>query len=194
MEPPPTARYDFAHALVRHSLYASLNPERRARLHLRTAQALERGLVNDELAAALAMHYRLAGRFAAPRHSIDYAIRAGEVAQASFAYEDTVTHWQSALDLMPEHAAEPERRAALLEKLGDQLFVTDPGDERALESHQQALALYEQLGYTDDATRIHFRTALLFASIASERQDVLRAVAAAYGIANGLVPASEALA
>jgi DNA-binding CsgD family transcriptional regulator/tetratricopeptide (TPR) repeat protein len=172
----PTPRYDFAHALIRHSLYTSLNPDRRAQLHLRTAQALERGPVNDELVSALATHYRLAGRFAAPRHSIDYAVRAGEVAQSSFAYEDVVTHWQSALDLMTEHGAEPERRAALLEKLGDQLFVTNPGDERALASHERALALYEQLGHTADATRIHFRTALLFAAIASERQDVLRAM------------------
>ena len=112
------ARYEFGHALIRHTLYTRLNPDRRARLHLRTAQALERGPVTDEQVVALATHYRLAGRFAAPERSIDYAVRAGDIAQASFAYEDAVTHWQSALDLMALHDVEAERRAALLEKLG----------------------------------------------------------------------------
>ena len=108
VEPAATlARYDFAHALIRHTLYGALNPDRRARLHLKTAQALEHGPVTDDLVAALATHYRLAGRLAAPQHSIDYAVKAGEVAQAGFAYEDAVTHWQTALDLMEVHAVNP---------------------------------------------------------------------------------------
>jgi DNA-binding CsgD family transcriptional regulator/tetratricopeptide (TPR) repeat protein len=175
VEPATTpARYDFVHALIRNALYAPLNPDRRARLHLRTAQALERGPVTDDLAGALATHYRLAGRFAAPERSIGYAVRAGEIAQASFAYEDAVTLWQMALDLMDAHAVEPERRAAVLEKLGDQLFIMNPADEGALAYHEQALALYEQVGQRDSAARIHFRLALLFAS--SERQDIPRAL------------------
>jgi predicted ATPase len=80
----PSARYDFAHALIRQALYAELNPDRRARLHLRTAEALERGTVTDELAGALATHYRQAGRLAAPERSIHYTVLAGELAQASF--------------------------------------------------------------------------------------------------------------
>src|SRR6185369_3079355 len=131
------ARYDFGHALIRHALYARLNPDRRARLHLRTAQALERGPVTDEQVVALATHYRLAGRFAAPERTIDYAVRAGEVAQAGFAYEDAVTHWQSALDLMALHGVGPERRATLLEKLGFHLFIWNPNDERASGYYEQ---------------------------------------------------------
>ena len=110
-------RYDFAHALIRHALYARLNPDRRARLHLQTDRALERGPVIDEQVAALATHYRRAGRLAAPVHSIDYAVRAGETAQASFAYEDAATQWQSALDLMDVHGIDLGRRAELLERL-----------------------------------------------------------------------------
>jgi predicted ATPase len=34
-------RYEFAHAIVRHTLYDGLNPDRRARLHRRIALALE---------------------------------------------------------------------------------------------------------------------------------------------------------
>jgi len=37
---------------------SDLNPDRRARLHLRTAQAWERVQVTNELVGALAMHYR----------------------------------------------------------------------------------------------------------------------------------------
>jgi predicted ATPase len=168
------ARYEFGHALIRHALYARLNPDRRARLHLRTAQALERGPVADEQVALLATHYRLAGRFAAPERCIDYAVRAGEFARASFAYEDSVTHWQSALDLMAVHGIDAERRAALLEKLGDELFML--GDARAVPAHEQALALYERTGQSAAAARIHLRLGLVFGGASSERQDVLRAL------------------
>jgi DNA-binding CsgD family transcriptional regulator len=194
VEPAGTpARYDFAHALIRHTLYGALNPDRRARLHLKTAQALERGPVTDDAIAALATHYRLAGRLAAPQHSIDYAVKAGEVAQAGFAYEDAVTHWQTALDLMEIHAVEPGRRAALYEKLGDQLLITDPGDERALASHEKALALYEQAGEVDSATRVNFRIAILFSTIASERQDVPRALRHAHAAAQSMSADDQAL-
>ena len=187
------ARYDFAHALIRDTLYGGLNPDRRARLHLRTAQALERGPITDDLVAALATHYRLAGRLAAPEHSIDYAVKAGEVAQAGFAYEDAVTHWQTALDLMEVHAVKADRRAALYEKLGDQLLITDPGDERALTSHEKALALYEQVGQIESATRVNFRIAILFSTIASERQDVPRALRHARAAASSMSPDDQAL-
>ena len=85
------ARYEFGHALIRHALYTQLNPDRRARLHLRTAQALEHGPVTDEQVVALATHYRLAGRFAAPERSIDYAVRAGEVACVSRAKRTAIS-------------------------------------------------------------------------------------------------------
>ena len=165
---PPTlpAHYDFGHALIRNALYAPLNPDRRARLHLQTARALERGPTMDEQVGALATHYRLAGRFAAPERSIDYAVRAGDVAQAGFAYEDAVTHWQSALDLMALHGVGPERRATLLEKLGDHLFIFNPGDERAVGYLEQALALYEQIGERDAVARLHLRLGLLLGASA----------------------------
>ena len=169
------ARYDFAHALIRQALYTRLNPDRRARLHLRTAQAFERGPLTDGHVAALATHYRLAGRLAAPERSIDYAVRAGEIAQASFAYEDAVTHWQSALDLMAQHDVDAERRAALLEKLGDHLFVTDQGGERPIVAFEQALALYEQTGRSDALADVHLRLARLFGGANSDRQDIPRA-------------------
>jgi len=182
------ARYDFGHALIRQALYTRLNPDRRARLHLRTAQALEHGPVTDEQVVALATHYRLAGRFAAPEHSIDYALRAGEIAQASFAYEDADTHWQSALDLMALHGIGPERRAALLEKLGDQLFITDQGGERAAVFFEQALALYERTGQSDAAANIHLRLGRLFGGANSDRQDIPRALRHARAAAMSVPP------
>jgi DNA-binding CsgD family transcriptional regulator len=182
------ARYEFGHALIRHALYARLNPDRRARLHLRTAQALERVSVTDEQVGALATHYRLAGRFAAPERSIDYAVRAGDVAQAGFAYEDAVTHWQSALGLMAEHGVDAERRAALLEKLGDQLFMSNPAGDLALAYHEQALALYEQIGQRDAVARIHLRLGLLFGNAGIERQDIPRALRHARAAAMSVPP------
>ena len=154
----------------------TLNPDRRARLHLRTAQALERTPQSDEVTAQLATHYRLAGRFGAPEHSINYAVRAGDVAQAAFAFEDAITHWQAALELMIAHAVEPGRQAALLEKLGDQVFLMPAGDHRGAAYHEQALKLFEQVGDRDATARIHFQIAVRFAQTQLEDQDLSRAL------------------
>ena len=170
------ARYDFAHALVRQALYTALNPDRRARLHLRTARALELGPITDELVAALATHYRLAGRFAAPERSIGYAIRAGEIAQASFAYEDAVSYWQTALDLMDANAVEPQRRAQLLGRLGHLLFFSEPDDARGLAACEQAAAIFQSLGQHEAAARILAELGARLAANMSARQDVPRAL------------------
>ena len=117
-----------------------------------------------------------AGRFAAPERSIDYAVRAGDLAQAGFAYEDAVTHWQSALDLMAHHGVAAERRATLLEKLGEHLFIFNPGDEGAVGYLEQGLALYEQIGEREAVARLHLRLGLLLGASLTDRQDIPRAL------------------
>jgi len=75
--PSRTAEYRFKHVLVRDAVYASLPSARREDLHLRIAESIERifqGRV-QEVAEALALHYRCAGRV---KKAVEYLCLAGE--------------------------------------------------------------------------------------------------------------------
>ncbi|MGH2604905.1 MAG: hypothetical protein ACRDJ9_36610, partial [Dehalococcoidia bacterium] len=93
--------YAFSHDLVRQALYAELPLHRRQRLHLSAAEAIELtpGLSAEQWAAALAGHYRLAGSAADPVKALDATRRAGEAAEAVFAWEDVAAHRHAALEL-----------------------------------------------------------------------------------------------
>src|SRR4029453_11940846 len=82
------AVFTFIHALVRETLYDALSVPRRQRLHLRAAAAMEQraGADADQLAAAIADHYRSAGSAADPQRAGSWLIRAGEQSARVFAY------------------------------------------------------------------------------------------------------------
>ncbi|MEU0464776.1 BTAD domain-containing putative transcriptional regulator [Amycolatopsis sp. NPDC006131] len=97
-------RFRFAHALVRDTLYQDLSRSRRARLHARIGEAIERLRPGD--VAALAHHFLLAEAPAAVR----YARAAAEDAERRFAPHEAARLWQAALDHADRRApAEPDR-------------------------------------------------------------------------------------
>jgi tetratricopeptide (TPR) repeat protein len=139
--------------------------ERRLLLHERIGAALESlysGSLDDHL-AELAHHYRTAGKAADPEKAIDYSIRAGRAAYAVFAYEEAGTHWRAALGLMPEGGEDRERRADLLERLGELLgmnaLMNAPDTGEYVHYLEQARKLYEDLGQLEAAARVHSRLA-----------------------------------
>ena len=71
-------RYSFVHTLTRETLHDSLGPTRRARLHHRVAEAIERLRANsrDDHLGALAYHYAMAGTDVVK--AVEYAQRAGD--------------------------------------------------------------------------------------------------------------------
>jgi predicted ATPase len=71
--------YDFAHALIRHTLYAELSPSRQVRLHRGIAEAMERlyGGRALEHAAELAFQYHLSAGLPGTERGADYALAAG---------------------------------------------------------------------------------------------------------------------
>lgn len=114
------AGYDFAHALIRRTLYDALSLPRRQRLHLRTAEAIEQLYTRrlDTRVTALAAHYQLAGPDAVDK-ALTYAVRAGEVSATAFAWEEAAAHWQRALHLLDaQGAVDGVRRCELLLALG----------------------------------------------------------------------------
>jgi DNA-binding CsgD family transcriptional regulator len=96
---PPT--YDFAHSIVRHTLYDELNPDRRARLHRRIALALEEvhGVREAERAAELAAQYHASASMPGAEKGLPYAISAAEQARAAYAHNSAATFYRMARDL-----------------------------------------------------------------------------------------------
>jgi predicted ATPase len=95
---PPT--YDFAHAIVRHTLYDALNPDRQARLHRRIAAALEQVYAGRERedAAELAAQYHASAALPGAAHGIPYALAAAEQARAGYASERAAAFLRMAHD------------------------------------------------------------------------------------------------
>ncbi|HXV44017.1 MAG TPA: AAA family ATPase, partial [Anaerolineae bacterium] len=84
-EKPP--RYDFVHAIVRHTLYDGLNPDRRARLHRRIAEALRQGQTGQarDHSAELAFQYHASADLPGGEAGIPFCLAAAAQAQATYA-------------------------------------------------------------------------------------------------------------
>jgi DNA-binding SARP family transcriptional activator len=113
--------YRFTHELVRRALYDRLTSVRRAELHLRVGEALERhyGVNLDRLLADLARHFTLASSVAGVDRAIHYNIRAASAAAQALAYDEAARMLSTALELGIDDAtvrarAELELGAALV--------------------------------------------------------------------------------
>ncbi len=94
--PRPQGRYQFTHALIQETLAEELSGARRVRQHARIAQMLEAffGAQAEEHAAELAFHYSEAEPVLGTEKMVHYALAAGELALAGYAYEDALAHFQ----------------------------------------------------------------------------------------------------
>ena len=150
-------RYRFSHPLVQRTIYDSLSPPRRELLHLRAAKALEIGGSPLLHLSAMAVHYRLAGSSGDTEKAINYSVRAGEAANAVFAYAEATSHWHAALALAEETGSSEERRAEVLERLGDLLCVASLDHRKGIEYLEQSLSIYSRIGRAQAAALVHVR-------------------------------------
>lgn len=143
-------RYHFAHALVRTTLEEELSTTRRARLHRRTAMALEELHVGhlDEIASRLAHHWAETAD-PDPSTAIRWAIVAGQQNLDRAAPDDALRWFESGFDLLDPDHPDIGHRAQLLVlsgsarmHLGDPTFraVVMEGARQALEVGDAALA------------------------------------------------------
>ncbi len=126
--PVRVGRFSFAHALINHALQETMGATRRARVHRRVAEALEKlcseergerlvaGLLEETIgsaggsAAVLAHHWREGGD---PERAVDYLLIAAEEAARGLAQAEAVALYNQALELIPESDAERRRKVNL---------------------------------------------------------------------------------
>ncbi len=101
-EPTDTSgRYSFSHALIQHTLYEDLGPNRRARAHRVVAQAIE-DLCGDrpgERVGELARHWTKATQPIDLDKAIGYSQQAGDAALSALAPADAMRYYTQALEL-----------------------------------------------------------------------------------------------
>src|SRR4029453_16905909 len=139
-------RYRFAHVLIRDALYRRLPGARRAALHHRVGEALEK-VYSDDLEprySELAHHFQHGAGEQGSAKSLYYLQLAGQQAAGRFAFADAVRFYQAAL----QQPADRARRCDLLLALADPQMWPGP-QQRARTSFLQAADTAKALG--DDA-------------------------------------------
>jgi len=125
--PTPEA-YDFTHALIRHTLYAEMNPSRQVRLHRRIAEEMERiyGDRAAEHAGEIAREYHRSATLPGAEKGVAHCLTAAERAEAGAAQEEVAALLRIALELLPESDS---RRARILGRVGLALAWSQQLDE-----------------------------------------------------------------
>lgn len=141
-----SGRYSFAHALIQHTLFEDLGPNRRARAHRRVAEALE-DLCGDRPGSRvgeLARHWLSATQPIDVSKAVAYARQAGDAALAALAPADALSYYAQALELYPQ-AIDPDPILALDLAIGLGIAQRQTGDpafrETLLEAARRAADL-----------------------------------------------------
>ena len=100
--------FSFEHALISPTLYEGLGATRRARIHLRVAEAIEEmyGPDSEEQLAELALHWRLATVSVNREKAARYSLRAGQRALNSLAPAEAARLFTDALELTGESTSQ----------------------------------------------------------------------------------------
>jgi tetratricopeptide (TPR) repeat protein len=115
-------RFAFEHSLTRQTLYEDLTLTRRARLHLRVGEELERLEAeprSGQRLAELAHHFLHAPPERGPSKAAHYAVCAARHAMQVFAYEEAVRQYEVALAALERQPEGEERHHELLLVLGE---------------------------------------------------------------------------
>ena len=145
-----STRYDFTHDRIRDVAFATISPVKRAHLHRRVAQALEK-LHSDDLdplAGELGMHYQ---GVSAWEPASGYFRQAATVARQLYAHSDEVYYLQQAIaavQMLPPNVQTCAVEIELWHELGfAQALVHGWGSGLAAAAWEKAAELAELAGY-----------------------------------------------
>jgi predicted ATPase/predicted Ser/Thr protein kinase len=133
--------FAFTHGLIPAALVEGVGTLWRRRLHRRLAAAIERLYPDDAYFQALAYHYGEAGD---EERALIYHRKAGEHSSAAYANTEAEYHFRAALALVGTEA----ERAGLLDELA-RVLARQSRNEEAIETWQEAIALYQSLDNQD---------------------------------------------
>ena len=144
-------RYAFIHALYQQVLYGRVSIGERVRLHLRTAERLERGYGerSGEIAGELAVHFEHGRDF---ERATRYRRHAGEHALRQHAYREAADHATRALDslrVLPDSPERTQQELSLQVVLGSALTATQGyAAPEVARTYARAWELCTQVGET----------------------------------------------
>ena len=138
-------RYEFGHALIRHAVYADLNPSRRARMHRRLADAARAavGGPGGVEPAEVVPHYVASAALPGADAGIEPAMAAADLAEESAAYDDAADLLTTARELAVD---DDERRLDLGCRLGRTLVWARRFDEAVATATEVAARLADTRG------------------------------------------------
>ena len=145
-----SGRYNFAHALIQHTLYEDLGPNRRARAHRRVAEALEE-LCGDRpgnRVGELARHWFSATQPIDVGKAINYSRQAGDAALNALAPADALLYYAQALDLYPQ-ATDPDPVLAIDLAIGLGTAQRQSGDPASRDTLVDAARRAASIGDTE---------------------------------------------
>jgi tetratricopeptide (TPR) repeat protein len=149
--------YDFAHALIRETLYEGLSLRRRMRLHQQVGEALEAVYAHnlDAVIEDLAFHFTRSPQAEVDK-AVGYALRAAEKAHRLHAHEEAVKFYSEAVDLLREAGRQGDV-ADVLERLGEPTYLATGDPRKAVTLLAEPLAHFESAGEQLRAAEIRLK-------------------------------------
>lgn len=146
----PPGHYIFAHALIRHTIYESVGPTRRARAHRQVAEALEDicGGHPGPRVGELARHWLNASGGSASGRAIRYARQAGDAALSALAPADALKYFTQANELLNQ-VDDPDPVLALDVFIGLGTAQRQTGDPAFRDTLLQAARRAAEFGDTE---------------------------------------------
>ncbi len=154
--------YSFRHALMREGIYTCISEARRRTLHFLAARRLA-AMADEEdepPVEQIAHHFLRAGEV---RQGVHYLLRAGERAEAAYAHDDALRHYQRAHSEVKSIEENWARRVQrdMLERIGD-VYRACGRLERSYDAYEDAVALSEEVPLgRPDQVELHRKIALV---------------------------------
>ena len=145
-------RFKFADDQIRGLLLDDLSRIRRAKYHLKIAEAMEKHYAKnlESQADVISNHFSEGGD---AERTIKYSIMAGDRNRTIHAHDQAIANYRRALDVIEAKEGRDEEKAAICEKLGG-CYDLAGRFQNSIQSYERAVAIFEKLHDFKSCARI----------------------------------------